>query len=190
VPLHRGITAFAFLATVAFIAIVVGFFLPPIILELDFFAASPVKAGLLYPPIHATAALLAIVTWWNLLRQSSPGRIQVAIALAAIVACVSPLAMLIYAIGFADGAAQHMMTALVLILTILAVMVFAWRQQPWSRWFAVLSAYAIAVAYYGWPPLMIMFNVLSGGLLFIAANAILLLCAIYGVAAARQIQSP
>jgi hypothetical protein len=98
--------------------------------------------------------------------------------------------MLIYAIGFADGAAQHMMTALVLILTILAVMVFAWRQQPWSRWFAVLSAYAIAVAYYGWPPLMIMFNVLSGGLLFIAANAILLLCAIYGVAAARQIQSP
>lgn len=166
------------LALIPLLVIALGFFLPPIVRELREAAVSPYEDGgwgaLLIPPIHLTAFVLAVLSLVAGYRREAPGVASVVVAILAIVASGALLGVEVVAVGFDDGAAIFTLGAIGISVLTAAVVVVALRRTAWQRWVGLLAAYALAASYYGCPLYLGMFNLFSGGVVFILADVTLL----------------
>ena len=174
------------LALAPLLVIAIGFFMPPIVRELREQAMSPFEAdgwrALLWPPIHLTALVLAAITVIGAYRRTAPGTAALVVALVGIVACGSLLGVEVGAIGFEGGlGTAFTLGSLALLGATVAIVWVALRRAAWQRWVGVLAAYAIAIACYGCPRYFFMFNVFSGGVVFIVADATLLVLALRAI---------
>jgi hypothetical protein len=134
-------------------------------------------------PVHVTALVLAVIGAAAAWRRTTPGPIALGVALVGVAWCTAMLVWAIATMKLMEGYRLLSLTAIACVLGALALGGLALRRRGWARWTCVLGAYAIAVALYGCPLIPGMFNLFSGGLTFVLADATLIVLA--GAAVAR-----
>ena len=80
----------------------------------------------------------------------------------------------IHALGFGEGVRGLVLALAVSLVAPTALLALAFRRSGWDRWVRVLGAYALVVAMFGCPLIPGAFNLFSGGLTFLLADATLL----------------
>jgi hypothetical protein len=163
----------AVLAVIPLAMIAVGFFVAPVMVHLPprVIPISPLEDGLTpFTAIYAGAAVLAAMIAITARRGATPGRAMTATALVAIITASVGAVIAVYLAvdgaywGYALGFGAPVFVAAMVVGTAL-------RRHDWDRVLRLVGAFALAALPFGCPRVPGMFNVFSGGLVFLAADA-------------------
>jgi hypothetical protein len=163
----------AVLAVIPLAMIAVGFFVAPVMLHLPprVIPISALEDGWLSPftAIYAGAAVLAVMIALTARRGSMP---SVALTATALVAIVTASVGAVIAVGVSIDAGywDYAVGFGAPILVGAMVAGAAMRRREWDRVLRLVGAFALVALPFGCPRVPGMFNVFSGGLVFVAAD--------------------
>jgi hypothetical protein len=183
------------LAVVPLLVVALGFITPPIIPAWmwpparNFELPSPFADGpSLMWSFQIGAVLLAVITLARVRGASAPGALdRAAAALATLGVIWLPVVTLV---ELTTEVWSFAIASTAFVVVPVAALVQSFRVRGWRGWIYALGAWAIAAIPYACPFWMGMFNVLSGGVTFAAAELTLLVLVAFGLGANRNRRQP
>lgn len=130
--------------------------------------------------VHVAAGILAVALALAVRRDVAPGVLVIAVALLSTLGMDAMTAIAVKAA--ADGDAWAFVLGFTAPVAVSLVIAFhALRAPPWDRALLLVGAFAIAALPYGCPLVPGMYNLFSGGIVFLLAEATLLVLVVRGL---------